>query len=116
MSKLLNEIIKERRAQAQDYKTYLKKIAELAKKVQSGNAGQYSPNLKTAAQRHLYNNLGKDEDLALRVDAAVRAVKKSDWRGNPAKENEIKAELYKIFNDRQEVERVFSIVRQQDEY
>ena len=116
MSKLLNEIIKERRAQAQDYKTYLKKIAELAKKVQSGNAGQYSPNLKTAAQRHLYNNLGKDEDLALRVDAAVRVVKKSDWRGNPAKENEIKAELYKIFNDRQEVERVFSIVRQQDEY
>ena len=33
MSKLLNEIIKERRAQAQDYKTYLKKITELAKKV-----------------------------------------------------------------------------------
>ena len=116
MSKLLNEIIKERRAQAQDYKTYLKKIAELAKKVQSGNAGQYSPNLKTAAQRHLYNNLGKDEGLALRVDAAVRAVKKSDWRGNPAKENEIKAELYKIFKDVQEVERVFAIVRQQDEY
>jgi type I restriction enzyme R subunit len=116
MSKLLNEIIKERRAQAQDYKTYLKKIAELAKKVQSGNAGQYSPNLKTAAQRHLYNNLGKDEGLALRVDTAVRAVKKSDWRGNPAKENEIKAELYKIFKDVQEVERVFAIVRQQDEY
>ena len=116
MSKLLNEIIKERRAQAQDYITYLKRIAELAKKVQSGNAGQYSPHLKTHAQRHLFNNLGKDEVLALRVDAAIKAVKKSDWRGNQAKENEIKGELYKIFKDVHEVERIFAIVRQQDDY
>ena len=43
-------------------------------------------------------------------------MKKSDWRGNPPKENEIKAELLKILKDKDEVERIFSIIKQQSEY
>ena len=57
-----------------------------------------------------------DEALALRIDSAVLKVKKDNWKGNPPKELEIKAELFKILNDEAEVERVFAIIKQQNEY
>jgi len=63
-----------------------------------------------------YNNLGKDEALALALDGAIIRVRKADWRCNPQKENEIKAELYKILKDKNEVERIFPIIKQQRDY
>jgi hypothetical protein len=39
-------------------------------------------NVKTAAQRALYNNLGKDEALALAVDAAVQGSLQDGWKTN----------------------------------
>lgn len=116
MSKLLSEIIKERKQNAISYEEYLKKIAEIAKKVGNIIRDDVPPDIKTNAQRALYHNMGKDESLALKLDEAIKKVKKADWRGNPSKENEIKAELYKIINDVKEVERIFPIIKQQSEY
>lgn len=116
MSKLLNEIIKERKEKAINYEEYLKKIAELSKKVINITPDDLPAGIKTNAQRALYNNLGKNESLAISLDEAVRKVKKADWRGNQQKENEIKAELFKILNDKNEVERIFPIIKQQNEY
>jgi type I restriction enzyme R subunit len=113
MSTLLDEIIKERKANAIDYEEYLKKIAELAKRVKEGKSEVTPDVLKTSAQRALYNNLDKDENLAIDCDKAIRYTKKADWRGNLQKENEIKAALYKVLDDVDEVERIFSIVKQQ---
>jgi type I restriction enzyme R subunit len=117
MSKLLDEIIRERRDKAINYEAYLKKIAELSKMV--NNTGYNIPmpeELKTREQRALYNNLGKDEKLAIKIDEAIKSVKKAGWRGNLAKENEIKAELYRILNDVNEVERLFPIIKEQSGY
>ena len=72
--------------------------------------------LNSRGKRALYNNLGQDEDLALRLDAAVRKVRPDGWRGNAQKEKVIKRELYGILRDDDEVERVFAIIRQQTEY
>jgi type I restriction enzyme R subunit len=116
MSKLLNEIIKERKASAISYEEYLKKIVELAKRVSNIIRDDLPASVQTPAQRALYNNLGKNEDLAVSIDEAIRRIKKADWRGNPPKENEIKSEIFKILEDVKEVERVFSIVKQQNEY
>ena len=116
MSKLLEEVIKERNAQALDYQQYLNKIAALAKKVNEGKADDLPVKIKTPAQRALYNNLGKDETIAIACDEAVRYTKKADFRGNPQKENEIKGALYKILNDVNEVERVFAIAKKQADY
>lgn len=116
MSTLLDEIIKERKANAIDYEEYLKKIAELAKRVKEGKSETTPDILKTPAQRSLYNNLGKNENLAIDCDKAIRYTKKADWRGNIQKENEIKAALYKVLNDVDEVERIFSIIKQQSGY
>ena len=137
MSKLLAEIIKERKANAISYEEYLKRIAALAKQVNEGKSEETPEVLKTPAQRALYNNLGKDENLAMQVDEAVKNVKRDGWRGNLAKEREIKAEIYKILTNYQEsieknlsrehlaeygnktendVEYVFKIIREQKEY
>ena len=116
MSKLLDEIIKERKAGAVSYEEYLKKIAELAKRVNNSMRENMPAGITTKAQQALYNNLGKDEELAIKLDQAIRRVKRADFRGDRAKELEIKGEIYKILNDETEVERIFSIVKQQHEY
>jgi type I restriction enzyme R subunit len=116
MSKLLNEIIKERKANAVNYEEYLKRIAELAKRVSNVTRDDLPESIQTPAQRALYNNLGKDESLAISIDKAIKRVKKADWRGNHNKENEIKAVIYKILKDKDEVERIFPIIKQQNDY
>jgi type I restriction enzyme R subunit len=117
MSRLLHEIVKERRTNAINYEAYLKKIAELAKKVNNPAKDNLPASIKSSnARRALYNNLNYDEELAVVMDEAVRYVKKADWRGNDAKEREIKKALYEILKDANEVERIFPIIKQQSEY
>jgi type I restriction enzyme, R subunit len=116
MSKLLGVIIKERKNNAISYEKYLLKIAELAKKLSGAARDDMPAGIKTPAQRALYSNMGKNEDRALAVDEAVKKARYADWRGNPQKENEIKAELFKVLNDVDEVERIFLIIKQQGEY
>ncbi len=116
MSNLLDIIIKQRRANAISYEEYLKKIADLANQVSQGKSKSTPDVLDTPAKRALYNNLGKDENLALQIDEAIRRVKRADFRGSIPKENEIKGEIYKILNSHEEVERIFNIVKQQIEY
>ncbi|MEL7222617.1 MAG: restriction endonuclease subunit R, partial [Bacteroidota bacterium] len=135
MSKLLAEIIKARKEAAISYQEFLEKIAELAKKVTAGKSDETSDALVTIAQRALYNNLGKDEDLALRIDKAVRDTKRDDWRGNLPKERELKLAIYKeltsyeidsgidVANEppapyglENKVEKIFDIIKAQAEY
>lgn len=116
MSTLLNEIIKERKANAVSYEEYLKKIADIAAKVQSGKSGSLPDEIKTPAQRALYNNMGQNVEQTIALDAAVKYAKQDSWRGNDPKEKLIKAAIYRIVNDVDEVERLFAIIKQQREY
>ena len=79
MSKLLATFIKERKANAISYKEYLKKIAELAKQVNEGKSDDTPEVLRTIAQRALYNNLDKNEDLAMQIDEVVRTTKRDNF-------------------------------------
>jgi type I restriction enzyme R subunit len=116
MSALLAKIIAERNARALEYEAYLDRIAELARQVQAGQADETPDTLNTPGRRALYNNLGQDEALAVRIDETVKAVRPDAWRGMQAKENIIKAALYGVLQDQGEVERIFAIVAQQAEY
>jgi len=120
MSELLDELIRQRRQQAIDYQKYLKELLELAKKVKDPREGEeYPEGLDTLAKRALYDNLGKDEALAIRIHEAVISVKKADWRGNEIKEREIKRAIYQAIGqgaDIKEVERIFEIIKSQEEY
>ncbi len=141
MSALLDEIIAARKAKAIEYEQYLKRIAELAKQVDAGQAEDTpEPLKKSPALRALYNNLKKTHApapttdraaetqagyqtahdptlrLALNIDEAVRNVRPDGWRGIQAREQVIKQALYDVLRDEAEVERIFLIVKAQREY
>ena len=88
MSQLLDALIEKRRQEAIDYQKYLAEIVELARQVKNGVA--YPKALDTLARRALYDNLEKNEALALVVDLAVRNSRQDDWRGNPIKVKKVK--------------------------
>jgi type I restriction enzyme R subunit len=113
MSKLLDEIIKQRKQNAINYQEYLKKIADLANKVATEQPDDMPTSLNTKPKQVLYSNLGKNEALALQINDAVMGSKQDGWRDNQAKENEIKYAIFKVVSDVEEVERIFAIVKQQ---
>ncbi len=135
MSELLDALIQERKDQVLKYKDYLKKIIDLSGKVSRPETNSsYPKSLNSAAKRALYDNLGKDENLALEVDRVVKKTKKDSWRGNHFKEKEIKtvikasltnypvtvpnkiAESFSVYALDTEIERIFELVKNQSEY
>lgn len=116
MSTLLDEIIAARKDKALAYEEYLKHIADLVKRVDAGMADETPKTLDSPGKRALYNNLGQNEAVALKIDDAVRNVRPDDWRGHQAREQVIKAALYGVLQDVTEVERIFLIVKAQGEY
>ena len=137
MSTLLDEIIAARKARAIEYEQYLKRMGELTKDVTKGHSDEAPTQLDTPGKRALYNNLMKPvqsgvataEDAgvyvvnsdaaltqALEIDAAVKRARPDDWRGIQAREQVVKAALYSILKDVDEVERIFKIIFQQHEY
>ncbi len=116
MSALLDEVIAARKAKAVEYEEYLKRIAEIAKKVSVGQGEETPKSLDTAGKRALFNNLNGDEALALKLVETIMATRPDGWRGIPAREQVIKAGLYGVLQDVDEVERIFQIVRAQSEF
>jgi len=116
MSVLLNEIIIERKVNVISYEEYLKKIADLAKKVSEGKNDSTPDALNTPAKRALYNNLSLNESLALSVHESICQYRPDNWKGNETKERVIKSKLYEVIGDEKEVDRLFPIVKQQGEY
>lgn len=117
MSVLLDLLIQERRDQAADYRAHLAKLAELARKVKQPHSGQsYPASLDTGAKRALYDNLGKSEQLALAVDAAIQATRKDGWRGNKIKERELRNAVKAVLDDDEQLAGVMELIRNQAEY
>ncbi|HUZ95037.1 MAG TPA: hypothetical protein VMU57_09000 [Edaphobacter sp.] len=116
MSALLDEIIATRKAKAIEYEEYLKRIADLAKKVDAGYGEETPEQINTPGLRALYSNLNKSEELAIKIDEAVRRVRPDAWRGIPAREQAIRQALFEELHDVDEVERIFLIIKQQREY
>ena len=138
MSGLLDALIKQRREGAIAYAEYLQKIAELTKQAKNGPSGAaYPQSLTTKGKRSLYDNLGKDEALALAVDEAVLVQRQDGWRGHAVKikrvRNAIKAVLAEaaatsvvredppvadraVETEDERAERILELIKKQDEY
>lgn len=135
MSTLLAAIIRERKENAISYEEYLKRIAKLVQQVNEGKTEDTPEEIQTNAQKALYNNLGKDETLAMLVDDAVKTSKRDGFRGNLAKEREIKFAIYNTLRGytrgedtvtlgdppvpyglEETVERIFKIIVEQKDY
>ncbi|MGR9117292.1 MAG: type I restriction endonuclease subunit R, partial [Gammaproteobacteria bacterium] len=119
MSELLDALIEERRQQAIDYKKYLEKVKELSAQIVNAggiNPSDYPASLNTPAKKALYDNLEKDESLALRIDTAIRHTKKADWIGNRIKEREVAAAICEELDDDSRLNEILELVKNQYEY
>ncbi|WP_434777107.1 type I restriction endonuclease subunit R [Neisseria sp. Ec49-e6-T10] len=120
MSVLLDELIELRRKNAIEYKKYLEEIIVLAKqtvKPEEQEDCNYPDSIDTLAKRAFYDNLGKDEALANRLDEAIRNSKKADWLGHMQKERKIKQVIDQALEGTNySVEEVFELVKMQREY
>ena len=136
MSRLLDALIAERKRQALDYKEYLEKVVQLAKRAHNPDTARYPSAIDSAVLRALFDNL-RDwpglasllaesqvaetgptaaEVAALRLDAAIRAAKMDDWRGNRFKERKVRNAIKSVLLDDDLVDRLFEIVKAQHEY
>jgi type I restriction enzyme, R subunit len=118
MSELLDALIQRRKQEALEYRLYLQEVAEFVKKVVDPTTGAvYPQSLDTPAKRALFDNLGKDEELALKVDAAIRRTRKDDWRSHPLKIKEVKKAIRAVLGDDEErVDGVLDLATNQNEY
>lgn len=119
MSELLEALIQKRKAEALDYAAYLQQVIELTRQIAdpSGRGGAaYPKSLNTNARRALYDNLGQNEELAVRLDQTILAVRQDDWRGNLLKGRALRKAIREILPDDDKTERIFQLVKNQAEY
>ena len=91
-------------------------MGNLIRNLVQGKGDLTSPELDTPGKRALFNNLNGNKDLALKVDETIKANRPDGWRGVEPKERVIKAAMYKVLKDEDEVERLFAIIKAQREY
>lgn len=116
MSALLDELVQKRKNEAISYEDYLNSLAEIAKTVQTGRNEGVPENIKSRGQIALYNNLGKDEELALKIDKKVKEVAPDNFRGNIAAEQKIKKAIWEIVKDDEKLELIFNLIKEHEEY
>ena len=117
MSRLLDELIQQRKQETIDYLRYLEQIKELAKNVSDpAESASYPSKIDTKAKRALYDNLDNDEELSIVMDEAVRYNKLDGWRDGGIKEKKLRIEVNKIINDPQKTMELMDIIKAQSEY
>lgn len=118
MSELLDALIEKRKQNALDYEQYLAEIVALARQVKNPATGaSYPAVLDNAAKRALYDNLGKDEALALAVDHAVRLKAQDDWRSNGNKIKTVKFAIKAVLQDDEQLTNdILELVKNQNDY
>lgn len=118
MSELLDALIEKRKTDAVAYEEYLAEIVELAKKAKNPATGaSYPAVLNTAAKRALYDNLGKNEALAVDLDQAVRNSSQDEWRNNPMKIKKVRIAIKAVLGgDEALTDKIFDLVKNQHDY
>jgi len=122
MSILLDELIKERKAETIDYANYLKRIVELTKMAaKPESTSQYPISMNSRGKRALYDNLDKNEELVVQLDEDLRYKTPEGFRGKTIKEravkNIIRENLAKYgITGETKVGQIFSIIEKHPEY
>ena len=118
MSAILEQLIIDRKKGVIKYSELLDAYVELAKNATKPEDNTHYPESVRShgGLRALYDNCGEDEAYALKLHKAIVKAKQDGFRNNPVKENRIKQALYKVTCDDDEVERIYRIVVEQEEY
>ncbi len=118
MSLLLDALIAQRKTDALSYKEYLAQVVALTRQVQNpAPAASYPAALDSPAKRALYDNLDRNTELALAVNARVVRERQDDWRSSPVKTRKVKYAIKEALSgDEALTEQVLELVKNQYEY
>jgi len=140
MSKLLEDLIQQKREDVEAYEKFLKEAEELVRKLATGQNTSNVP-IKLQGKKEaivIYNNLPnilsksskpfmaaeeqeKYEDnqvhLALEIDKAMREKAPAGWRGDETRESQVKNALYPIMQkDRDATLALFELIKNMNGY
>jgi type I restriction enzyme R subunit len=117
MSELLDALIKQRRQDAIAYEEYLRRVVELTKQAKNPATGATYPTiLSTPGMRALYDNLNKNEAVALSIHRAVCLKAQDGWRNNRFKLAGVRNAIKALLDDDAVVDSVLELVKNQNEY
>jgi type I site-specific deoxyribonuclease, HsdR family len=120
ISELLNQLIQEQKDGKIQYKEMIGKLIEKIKEVRGKNKKKYPTTINTFGKQALYDNLEKNEDLALSVHEAVVNYARHGWRNSdvPQKMKQVRNAVKKVLpeNDDEKVSEIMSIIIAQKEY
>ncbi len=117
MSKLLDEIIQQRKNETLAYQEYLKRITELAKNMANpSQTNQYPSSLSSPAKRALYDNLEQNEELAMALDSVVQYTKNDGWRDGGIREKKVRIAVNGLIQDDAKTAEIMKIIKAQSEY
>lgn len=117
MSKLLEELIKQRKEEVIAYKEYLEKIKQLAGDVSNPmGTTDYPTSLNSNAKRALFDNLEQNEILALALDNIIKTNKMDGWRDGGLKEKKLRLAINEVIKDDETTTMIMQIVKAQSEY
>ena len=133
MSKLLDDLIKQSRADTAAYEEFLRKAEDLAKRLMANQPEAGIPAILHDNHEAivLFNNLGSisatsfqaptDNDekagLALKIDLVVRERAPAGWKGDQAREAQVLNALFPILGrDREATLALFEIIKNQPGY
>ena len=117
MSVLLDDLIRERRRGAIEYRAYLNRIVALARRIEEQTDTPYPQRIDTGALRSLFDNMNIDDDsesaevegedenlrnreirerMAVALDEVILNSREDDWRGHRLKERKVKRAMGRV--------------------
>lgn len=132
ISKLLEDLIAQKREETADYEDFLKNTEALVRKMAAKNAGSHPHVLNAHPEAiAIFNNLASirastfvcpsDDDtkakLALKIDQAMREKAPAGWKGDSTREKQVLNELFPLMSkDREATLAIFEIIKKQAGY
>lgn len=133
MSRLLNDLIQQKREDTESYEKFLKAAEELVIRMHRKQPDTHIPEVLKGKPEAivLFNNLASIEagtfrcpedpaekaDIALELDTAVRQHAPSGWKGDDIRERQVLNAIFPIMSrDRVATQAIFEIIRNQSGY
>ncbi len=120
ISDLLNQLILDQKSGKIDYKEMISKLIEKVKEVRGRTKPNYPLSINSSGKQALYDNLDKNEELALSVHESVVTYASHGWRDNsvPAKMKQVRKAVKNVLTEKTEeqVSDVMNIIIAQKEY
>jgi type I restriction enzyme R subunit len=119
VSALLKQLLEDVKSGKMSYKELIERLIQKVREVK-GQKGVYPMAISTLGMKALYDNLGKNEELAIKIHKAVKENAKDGWRdlSVPAKMKKVRIAVSEALDsdDEELVSQIITIISNQKEY